>query len=81
MVLKREIRVVTVGMFNLKENDKVHTTSDRSSNNVAACLAALLLILPCMSEAGDALEAPRPRPAYASRLHRDRIRRKSSFGS
>ena len=31
--------------------------SDRSSNNVAAYLAALLSILPCMSEAGEALEA------------------------
>src|SRR5437667_4733525 len=31
--------------------------SDRSSNNVAAYLAALLSILPCMSEAGQALEA------------------------
>jgi multidrug efflux system outer membrane protein len=31
---------------------------DRSSNNVATYLAALLFILPCISEAGDALEAP-----------------------
>ena len=29
--------------------------SDRSLNNVVACLAALLLILPCMSEAGEGL--------------------------
>ncbi len=36
--------------------------SDRFLNNVVACLAALLLILPCMSEAGEALEAPRHRP-------------------
>jgi len=31
---------------------------DRSSNNLAAYLAALLFILPCMSEPGEALEAP-----------------------
>ena len=36
--------------------------SDRSSNNVAACLAALLFILPWMSEAGEALEGPPHRP-------------------
>src|SRR5215470_9550046 len=30
---------------------------DRSSNSVAAYLAALLFILPCMSAAGEALEA------------------------
>ena len=36
--------------------------SDRSLNNVVACLAALLLILPCMSEAGEGLEAPRHHP-------------------
>ena len=36
--------------------------SDRSSNNVAAYLAALLFVLPCMSEAGEALEAPPHRP-------------------
>src|SRR5712691_6783844 len=35
---------------------------DRSSNNVAAGLAALLFILPCTSEAQDALEAPRSHP-------------------
>src|SRR6266704_5120817 len=35
---------------------------DRSSNNVAASLAALLFILPCTSEAQDALEAPRSHP-------------------
>ncbi len=35
---------------------------DRSSNNVAAGLAALLFILPCTSEAQDALQAPRPHP-------------------
>jgi outer membrane protein TolC len=35
---------------------------DRSSNNVAACLAALLFILPRLSEAGDALEAPLNHP-------------------
>ena len=34
----------------------LHT--DRSSNNVAAYLAALLFVLPCMSEAREALEAP-----------------------
>ena len=36
--------------------------SDRSLNNVVACLAALLLILPCTSEAGEGLEAPRHHP-------------------
>src|SRR5436190_22234037 len=36
--------------------------SDRSSNNVAACVAALLLVLPCMLEAREALEAPPHRP-------------------
>ena len=36
--------------------------SDRSSNNVAAYLAALLFILPCMSEAGRVLEAPSHHP-------------------
>jgi len=35
---------------------------DRSSNNIAARLAALLFILPCTSEARDALEAPRSHP-------------------
>jgi len=35
---------------------------DRSSNNVAAGLAALLFILPWTSEAGDALEGPRTHP-------------------
>ncbi len=35
---------------------------DRSSNRVAAGLAALLFILPCRSEAQDALQAPRPYP-------------------
>src|SRR5712692_188198 len=35
---------------------------DRSSNNVAAGLAALLFILVCTSEAQDALEAPRSHP-------------------
>src|SRR6266496_1175776 len=35
---------------------------DRSSNNLAASLAALLFILPCTSEAQDALEPPRPHP-------------------
>src|SRR2546429_5206093 len=35
---------------------------DRSSNNVAAGLAALLFILPCTSEAQDAVEAPRSHP-------------------
>src|SRR5947209_1516849 len=35
---------------------------DRSSNNVAAGLAALLFILPCTSEARDAFEAPRSHP-------------------
>jgi len=35
---------------------------DRSSNNVAAGLAALLFILACTSEAQDALEAPRSHP-------------------
>jgi outer membrane protein TolC len=35
---------------------------DRSSNNVAAGLAALLFILPCTSEAQEALEAPRSHP-------------------
>src|SRR6266446_7163104 len=39
---------------------------DRSSNNVAAYLAALLSILPCMSEAGQALEAP---PHHPLTLH------------
>jgi outer membrane protein TolC len=34
----------------------------RSSNNVTAGLAALLFILPCGSEAQDALAAPRPHP-------------------
>src|ERR1044071_2790118 len=34
----------------------------RSSNNVAAGLAALLLILPCASKAQETLEAPRPHP-------------------
>jgi len=38
----------------------LHT--DRSSNNVAACLAALLFLLPCMSEAADGLEAPHRPP-------------------
>ena len=36
--------------------------SDRSLNNVVACLAALLLILPRTSEAGEGLEAPRHHP-------------------
>src|SRR5438132_1148126 len=35
---------------------------DRSSNNVAAVLAALMFILPCTSEAQYALEAPRSHP-------------------
>jgi outer membrane protein len=35
---------------------------DRSSNNVAAGLAALLFILPCTSEAQEAVEAPRSHP-------------------
>ena len=35
---------------------------DRSSNNVAAGLAALLFILPCTSEAQEVLEAPPPHP-------------------
>jgi outer membrane protein, multidrug efflux system len=35
---------------------------DRSSNNVAAYVAALLFILPCMSEAREALEAPTHHP-------------------
>jgi multidrug efflux system outer membrane protein len=35
---------------------------DQSSNNVAAGLAALLFVLPCTSEAQEALEAPRPHP-------------------
>ena len=35
---------------------------DRSSNNIAAYVAALLFILPCMSEAGEALEASPRRP-------------------
>jgi outer membrane protein, multidrug efflux system len=35
---------------------------DRSSNSVAASLAALLFILPCTSEAQDALEPPRSHP-------------------
>src|SRR5437870_10085174 len=35
---------------------------DRSSNNVAAGLAALLFLLPCTSEAQEALEAPRSHP-------------------
>jgi len=35
---------------------------DRSSNSVAASLAALLFILPCTSEAQDAFEPPRPHP-------------------
>src|SRR6266513_2820054 len=35
---------------------------DRSSNSVAVGLAALLFILPWTSEAGEALEAPRPHP-------------------
>ena len=35
---------------------------DRSSNNVAAGLAALLFILPWTSEAGEALEASRLHP-------------------
>jgi multidrug efflux system outer membrane protein len=39
---------------------------DRSSNNVAAGLAALLFILPWTSEAGDALEAP---PSHPLTLH------------
>ena len=39
---------------------------DRSSNNVAAYLAALLFILPCMSEAREALEAP---PHHPLTLH------------
>src|ERR671936_384454 len=33
----------------------------RSSNNVAACLAAILFVLPCMSE-GEVLETSRHRP-------------------
>jgi outer membrane protein TolC len=36
--------------------------SDRSSNNVAACLAALLFVLPCLSEATEALEGRPHRP-------------------
>src|SRR5260370_19707814 len=39
---------------------------DRSSNNVAAGLAALLFILPCTSGAQEALEAPR---SHALTLH------------
>jgi outer membrane protein TolC len=39
---------------------------DRSSSNVAAGLVALLFILPCASEAGDALEAP---PSHPLTLH------------
>ena len=39
---------------------------DRSSNNVAAYLAALLFILPCMSEARETLEAP---PQHPLTLH------------
>jgi len=39
---------------------------DRSSNNVAAGLAALLFILPWTSEAGDALEGP---PTHPLTLH------------
>jgi outer membrane protein, multidrug efflux system len=39
---------------------------DRSSNNVAAGLAALLFILPWTSKAGDALEAP---PSHPLTLH------------
>ena len=35
---------------------------DRSSNNVAAGLAALLLIVPCTSEAQEALQPTRPHP-------------------
>jgi outer membrane protein, multidrug efflux system len=35
---------------------------DRSSNSFAAGLAALVFILPCRSEAQDALPAPRPHP-------------------
>ena len=35
---------------------------DRSSNRGAACLAALLFILPCMSQARRALEAPPDHP-------------------
>src|SRR5207249_7906425 len=35
---------------------------DRSSNNVAAGLAALLFILPCTSKAGEGLEAARHHP-------------------
>jgi outer membrane protein TolC len=38
----------------------------RSSNNVAACLAALLFILPCTSEAGEGLEL---RPHHPLTLH------------
>jgi outer membrane protein TolC len=39
---------------------------DRSSNNVAAGLAALLFVLPCTSEAQQALEAP---PSHPLTLH------------
>jgi outer membrane protein TolC len=39
---------------------------DRSSSNVAAYVAALLFILPCMSKAGDALDA---RPHHPLTLH------------
>src|SRR5882724_10608552 len=35
---------------------------DRSSNSVAAGLVALLFILPCASEAQEALAVPRPHP-------------------
>src|SRR5438093_3805884 len=41
---------------------KSNLHQDRSSNNVAAGLAALLFILPCTSEAQDAVEAPRSHP-------------------
>src|SRR5882672_11537359 len=36
--------------------------SDRSSNNVGFYLAALLFVLPCMSDAGEALEGRPHRP-------------------
>ena len=39
---------------------------DRSSNNIAAYVAALLFILPCVSKAGDALDA---RPHHPLTLH------------
>src|SRR5215475_409275 len=39
---------------------------DRSSNNIAAYVAALLFILPCVSKAGDASDA---RPHHPLTLH------------